>query len=80
VTTEGDADSTNNSSDDPYNSGNTTLPVPTPVVQIIDPFMTKVANPPFATAGEAVVWTITVTNPGQIDIQNVSVVDEMPPE
>ena len=51
---------------------------PTPVIVIVDPFITKSVNPPFAVNGEIVTWTITITNPGTVPSNNVTTTDTMP--
>lgn len=51
-----------------------------PAIALVDPFITKSVNPPFALPGEAVTWTIIVSNPGTIAINNVVMTDNMPPE
>jgi uncharacterized repeat protein (TIGR01451 family) len=40
----------------------------------------KRVNPPFALPGEEVVWTITFTNPTNVDVKNVVLTDVVPPE
>ncbi|MBZ0282594.1 MAG: DUF11 domain-containing protein [Anaerolineae bacterium] len=47
---------------------------------IADPFITKVANPPFALPGENVTFTVTVTNPSAVPAANVVVNDPIPNE
>jgi uncharacterized repeat protein (TIGR01451 family) len=42
--------------------------------------ITKSVNPPFAMPGDTVTWTITVTNPNNFPLTNVSVTDTMPSE
>jgi uncharacterized repeat protein (TIGR01451 family) len=42
--------------------------------------ITKSVNPPFAMPGDTVTWTITVTNPNNFPLTNVSVTDNMPSE
>jgi uncharacterized repeat protein (TIGR01451 family) len=42
--------------------------------------ITKSVNPPFAMPGDRVTWTITVTNPNNFPLTNVSVTDNMPNE
>lgn len=49
-----------------------------PQIAIYDPFISKIANPPFALPGEAVTFTIVVTNTGGVPATNVRVVDEKP--
>jgi uncharacterized repeat protein (TIGR01451 family) len=51
-----------------------------PALQIVDPFITKSVNPPFAVPGEQVTWTITISNPGSIPVTNVQMQDTMPAE
>lgn len=51
-----------------------------PVLTIVDPFITKVVDQPFAIPGEIVTWTIIVTNPGTASIPNVTIADTMPSE
>lgn len=51
-----------------------------PALQIVDPFITKSVNPPFAVPGESVTWTITISNPGSIAVNNVQMQDTMPAE
>lgn len=51
-----------------------------PLLTIVDPFITKNVNPPFAIPGEAVTWTIIITNPGTIPFNNVNFQDSMPSE
>lgn len=54
-------------------------PPTTPSVIIkADPIITKSVNPPFALPGQNVTWTITVTNPGTVPVNNVVVSDSMP--
>lgn len=43
-----------------------------------DLLVSKRAEPPFALPGDTVTWTITVTNPGDIPVTNVRVVDIVP--
>lgn len=47
---------------------------------LVDPFITKSVQPPFALPGEAATWTITVTNPSGSPVNNLSITDTMPPE
>jgi uncharacterized repeat protein (TIGR01451 family) len=56
---------------------------PTVVAQITPPpgsppVITKSVNPPFAQPGQAVTWTIVVSNPTSNPITNVRVVDTLP--
>lgn len=51
-----------------------------PLLAIVDPFITKSVNPPFAIPGEAVTWTITISNPGTIPVNNVTMQDTLPSE
>lgn len=51
-----------------------------PTLALVDPFITKSVNPPFAIPGESATWTITISNPGSIAINNVQVTDTMPAE
>lgn len=45
-----------------------------------DPYINKSVSPPFALPGEDVVWTITITNPDDLPITNVQVIDTLPAE
>ncbi|MBZ0295578.1 MAG: DUF11 domain-containing protein [Anaerolineae bacterium] len=49
-------------------------------IQATDPIISKSANPPFAQPGETVVWTITISNPGQVAINNIQMTDTVPAE
>ncbi len=51
-----------------------------PTLALVDPFITKSVNPPFAIPGESATWTITISNPGSIPINNVQVTDTLPAE
>jgi uncharacterized repeat protein (TIGR01451 family) len=53
---------------------------PQPVLAIIDPFITKSVQPPFAVPGESVTWTITIRNPGTLTATNIQMTDNMPSE
>ncbi len=65
--------------DDDDNSSNNNPP-PQPVVEIVDPFITKSVQPPFAVPGESVTWTITIRNPGTVTATNVTMTDNLPGE
>lgn len=47
-------------------------------VTAFDPFITKIADPPFAIPGEAVTFTFYVSNPGSTPAQNVVAIDPVP--
>lgn len=51
-----------------------------PALALVDPFITKRVEPPFALPGEPATWFITVTNPGSIAVNNISITDQMPAE
>lgn len=53
--------------------------IPNQVFTSSDPFITKIAEPPFAIAGEAVTFTFYVRNPSVATITNVIAVDPIPP-
>ncbi len=59
---------------------NTAVAAPAPALGIFDPVISKVADPPFAIPGEAVTWTLVITNPGTLPVTNVTMTDVMPPE
>ncbi|MBX3064288.1 MAG: DUF11 domain-containing protein [Anaerolineae bacterium] len=56
----------------------TPAPQGTPGAVIVDPAITKIGDPRFALPGEIVTWQITVSNPNQVNVTNVVVVDPMP--
>lgn len=58
--------------------GNNTAQVITPVTDGADVRISKDASPKPATAGQPVTFTLTVTNDGPSDAQNVAFADEMP--
>jgi uncharacterized repeat protein (TIGR01451 family) len=58
----------------------TPTPSSTLVVSQGSVIVSKVADRPFAQAGDTVIWTITVTNPNSIPVSNVTVQDKVPPE
>lgn len=65
------------------NSVSGIAPTAAPVVGgivIADPFIAKVANPPFALPGQNVTFTVTVTNPSAVPATNVVVNDPIPNE
>jgi|GEM_PF-4714589 len=51
-----------------------------PLLALGDPAISKFGSPLFAQPGEEVVWTIIVTNPGNVPFNNVLVTDNMPPQ
>ena len=65
----------------PVASAPTPTPDPSgPPPQIVDPAIVKLGDPAFAQPGETVIWTIEVSNPNAVPINNVSFVDNMPPQ
>ncbi|MCS6836523.1 MAG: GEVED domain-containing protein [Anaerolineae bacterium] len=52
----------------------------TPGVFLVDPAIVKLVNPRLALPGEVITWTITVTNPNPVSVDNVTVVENMPAE
>jgi uncharacterized repeat protein (TIGR01451 family) len=64
---------------DPGQPNPTTGSVP-PVIDILDPIISKNVDRPFAVPGATVTWTITVSNPGTVAATNVAVVDVVPNE
>jgi uncharacterized repeat protein (TIGR01451 family) len=75
---EPDPDPTNNSATETTTVIGNPTPAPSSTLTQSDPFITKVAEPPFAIPGEVVVWKITVMNPGSTPVNNVEVVDNLP--
>lgn len=55
-------------------------PTSAPGIGLQDPAIVKLVDPMFAQPGERVTWTITVTNPNNAGVSNVSVTDNMPPQ
>jgi uncharacterized repeat protein (TIGR01451 family) len=53
-------------------------PSGTPQPSIFDPGISKAGDPAFAQPGEIVVWTITVTNPNNVPLNNVGFTDDVP--
>ncbi len=59
----------------------TDTPAPTsPPPPVVDPYLTKAADPQFAQVGDVVQFTIIVTNPNPVDLSGVVVVDQLPAE
>ena len=56
----------------------TPVPPPTSGPVILDPLITKAVNLYQARAGDAVQYTLTVTNPNSVDVPGVTVVDPLP--
>ncbi len=56
-------------------------PSPTPPedTAACDPVLSKTASTPFAQVGDTVTWTITVSNPCNIPITDIQVIDTLPP-
>jgi uncharacterized repeat protein (TIGR01451 family) len=49
-------------------------------VLLINPFIRKQADPPFALPGDSVVFSFTVSNPNAFDVSNIVAIDAVPPE
>jgi uncharacterized repeat protein (TIGR01451 family) len=75
----GTATATPTNTPDPGQPNPTTGSVP-PVIDILDPIISKSVDRPFAVPGDTVTWTITVSNPGTVAATNVVVVDVVPNE
>lgn len=59
----------------------THTPAPTnPPQAIVDPYLTKAADPQFAQVGDVVQFTLIVTNPNVVELANSVLVDQLPPE
>jgi uncharacterized repeat protein (TIGR01451 family) len=59
---------------------NTPAPQPTPPPAVFDPLITKRAGVERAVVGEAVDFTLVVSNPNAVQIDNVTVSDPLPPQ
>jgi len=56
-------------------------PAPTnPPPAIVDPYLTKAADPQFARVGDLVQFTIIATNPNPVDLPGIVVIDGLPAE
>lgn len=53
-------------------------PADTPVPIVFDPLVTKLVNLQRAEIGDAVQFTIVITNPNSVDVPNVVIVDPLP--
>lgn len=58
----------------------TDTPAPTSLPAIVDPYLTKAADPQFAQAGDTVQFTMIVTNPNAVELANLVLVDQLPPQ
>jgi uncharacterized repeat protein (TIGR01451 family) len=59
----------------------TNTPAPTsPPPAIVDPYLTKAADPQFAQVGDIVQFTMIVTNPNAVELANFVLVDQLPPQ
>ncbi len=59
----------------------TNTPAPTnPPPAIVDPYLTKAADPQFAQIGDIVQFTMIVTNPNAVELANFVLVDQLPPQ
>jgi uncharacterized repeat protein (TIGR01451 family) len=54
--------------------------VASPGLAVIDPAIVKLVDPIFAQAGDVVTWTILATNPNDVPLSNIKVVDDVPAE
>ncbi len=72
------ATSTTGPSPTPSNTGTPPTVTPPPVINIVDPQISKSADPALLIPGEIVTFTLTVTNKGSVAAQGVTVVDPIP--